>query len=201
MMNKIVLALGGIVICLSLTVLFQYERNRQLSDEKDRYKSNTMSLLSDIKRLQIDSTTMAVDTKVLRLTVDELEDNRAEDLEHIRKLGVQVNSLQAIAKHSVGVNAPIQAEVKDSVVIRDTVTVQVKTVKMDTPYLQVLGIIENNQLTGNIHLPVNLHQAVWVEYKHRFLWWSWGVKAIHQIISSDNPYVEIGYSEYIIIEK
>ncbi|PXV57418.1 cell division protein FtsL [Dysgonomonas alginatilytica] len=201
MMNKIVLALGGIVICLSLTVLFQYERNRQLSDEKNRYKSNTNSLLSDIKRLQIDSTTMAVDTRVLRLTVDELEDNRAEDLEHLQKLGVQVKSLQALAKHSLDVNAPIQAELKDSVVIRDTVTVVVKTIKMDTPYLQVSGVIENNQLTGNIHLPVTLHQAVWVEHKHRFLWWRWGVKAIHQTISSDNPYVEIGYSEYITIEK
>lgn len=201
MMNKIVLALGGIVICLSLTVLFQYERNRQLMNEKDRYRGNTISLLSDINRLQIDSTTMAVDTKVLRLTVDELEDNRAEDLEYLQKLGVQVKSLQALARHSVEVNAPIQAEVKDSVIIRDTVTVQVKTIKMDTPYLQVSGIIENNQLTGNIHLPVHLHQAVWVEHKHRFLWWRWGVKAIHQTISSDNPYVEIKYSEYITIEK
>ena len=201
MMNKIVLALGGIVICLSLTVLFQYERNRQLSLEKDRYKGNTISLLSDIKRLQIDSTTMAVDTKVLRLTVDELEDNRAADLEHLQKLGVQVKTLQAIAKHSIEVNAPIQAGVRDSVVIRDTVAIQLKTIKMDTPYLQFSGVIENNQLTGNIHLPVILHQAVWIEYKYRFLWWRWGVKAIHQTISSDNPYVEIKYSEYIMIHK
>lgn len=201
MTSKIILALGGIVICLLLTVLFQYERNRQLSDEKDRYKSNTNSLLSDIKRLQIDSTTMAVDTKVLRLTLDELENNRVADLEHIRKLGVRINSLQALAKHSLVVNAPIGAELRDSVIIRDTVTVLVKAIKMDTPYLQVNGVIENNRLTGTIHLPVNLHQAVWVEYKHRFLWWRWGVKAIHQTISSDNPYVEITCSEYITIEK
>lgn len=201
MINKIVLALGGIVISLSLTVLFQYERNRQLSDERDRHKSNTVSLLSDIKRLQVDSTTMAVDTKVLRLTLGELEDNRAANLEQIRKLGVRVKSLQALAKHSVEVNAPIQAELRDSVVIRDTVTIQVKTIKMDTPYLQVTGVVENNRLTGNIHLPVTLHQAAWVEHKHRFLWWRWGVKAIHQTISSDNPYVEITYSEYIMIEK
>lgn len=193
--------MGSMVICLLLTVLFQYERNRYLSAEKDRLKGNTNSLLSDIKRLQIDSTTMAVDTKVLRLTIGELEDNRAEDLEHIRKLGVRVKSLQALAKHEVEVNAPIQAEVKDSVIIRDTITVQVKTITMDTPYLQVTGVIENNQLTGNIHLPVNLHQAVWVEHKHRFLWWRWGVKAIHQTISSDNPHVEIKYSQYITIQK
>lgn len=176
-------------------------KGTQLSDERDRHKSNTVSLLSDIKRLQVDSTTMAVDTKVLRLTLGELEDNRAADLEQIRKLGVRVKSLQALAKHSLEVNAPIGAELKDSVIIRDTLTTQVKTIKMDTPYLQVTGVIENNRLTGNIHLPVTLHQAVWIEHKHRFLWWRWGVKAIHQTISSDNPYVEITYSEYITIEK
>ena len=69
----------------------------------------------------------------------------------------------------------------------------------NTPYLKVNGIIENNQLIRNIHLPVSLHQAVWIEPKHRFLWWRWGVKALHQTISSDNPYVEIKYSEMIEI--
>ncbi len=189
------------IVSLVTACFLLYGRAVEMQKERDRHKGNTISLLSDIKRLQIDSTTMAVDTKVLRLTVDELEDNRAEDLEHIRKLGVRVNSLQTLAKHSVEVNAPIQAEVRDSVVVRDTLTIQVKAIIMDTPYLQVSGIIENNQLTGNIYLPVNLYQAVWIEYKYRFLWWRWGVKAIHQTISSDNPYVEIGYSEYIIIEK
>jgi hypothetical protein len=50
-------------------------------------------------------------------------------------------------------------------------------------------------------LPVNLLQAVWVEPKHKFLWWRWGTKAIHQSISSDNPYVEIKYSEVMEIRK
>lgn len=47
-----------------------------------------------------------------------------------------------MAKHSLEVNAPIQAEVKDSIIVRGTITIQVKTIKMDTPYLQVSGIIE-----------------------------------------------------------
>jgi hypothetical protein len=78
---------------------------------------------------------------------------------------------------------------------------KIQAVEMNTPYLQINGIIENNHLSGNIHLPVNLHQAVWREPKHRFLWWRWGTKAVHQTISSDNPYVEIKYSEVIEIQK
>lgn len=29
---------------------------------------------------------------------------------------------------------------------------------MDTPHLKINGIIENNRSSGNIRLPVNLHQ-------------------------------------------
>jgi hypothetical protein len=72
---------------------------------------------------------------------------------------------------------------------------------MDTPYLQLCGTIENNHLSGKIYLPVTLQQAIWIEPKHRFLWWRWGTKALHQTVSSDNPYVEIRYSEVIEIRK
>ena len=60
-------------------------------------------------------------------------------------------------------------------------------------------VIEENRLKGDIKIPVTLNQAVWVEYKG---WWFWKrVKAIRQTISSNNPYVEIRYSEYIKIDK
>ena len=70
---------------------------------------------------------------------------------------------------------------------------------VEGPLLQLTGLIENKRLKGDIKVPVTLNQAVWVEYKG---WWFWKrVKAIHQSISSDNPYVEIRYSEYIKIDK
>ena len=56
------------------------------------------------------------------------------------------------------------------------------------------------ELRGQIRIPVTLHQAVWIEYKRRWLFWK-RVKAVHQTISSDNPYVEIRYSEYILLQK
>ena len=178
-----------------------YRQCKQLEKERDRYQSNTSVLLSDIQRMQIDSITMAVDVKTLRLTLDEYRRYRAEDAKQIEKLGVRLISLQTVAKHELEVNAPIQAALGDSVIIRDTVPVPVKAIHVDTPHLKISGTIEKDSLCGNIHLPVNLLQAVWVEHKHRFLWWRWGVKAVYQTISSDNPHVEIKYSEMIIIEK
>lgn len=196
-MNKysflIIAVLSGITISLL--------RSRQrLIEEKDSYKSNTEALMSEVRRIQADSSTMALDIKTLTMSLDEYKRFRAEDEEKIKKLGIRIKDLEATAKHNVEVDAPIDAEIKDSVMIRDTVPVFLKAVRMDTAYLKINGIIENDRLTGKINLPVTLNQAFWIEYKHKFLWWRWKVKAIHQTISSDNPYVEIKYSEYIKIK-
>lgn len=189
----IIAVLSGITISLL--------RSRQrLIEEKDSYKSNTEALMSEVRRIQADSSTMALDIKTLTMSLDEYKRFRAEDEEKIKKLGIRIKDLEATAKHNVEVDAPIDAEIKDSVMIRDTVPVFLKAVRMDTPYLKINGIIENDRLTGKINLPVTLNQAFWIEYKHKFLWWRWKVRAIHQTISSDNPYVEIKYSEYIKIK-
>lgn len=196
-MNKysflIIAVLSGITISLL--------RSRQrLIEERDSYKSNTEALMSEVRRIQTDSSTMALDIKTLTMSLDEYKRFRAEDEEKIKKLGIRIKDLEAAAKHNVEVDAPIDAEIKDSVIIKDTIPVFIKAVRMDTPYLKINGIIENDRLTGKINLPVTLNQAFWIEYKHKFLWWRWKVKAIHQTISSDNPYVEIKYSEYIKIK-
>ena len=196
-MNKysflIIAVLSGITISLL--------RSRQrFIEEKDSYKSNTEALMSEVRRIQADSSTMALDIKTLTMSLDEYKRFRAEDEEKIKKLGIRIKDLEATAKHNVEVDAPIDAEIKDSVMIRDTVPVFLKAVRMGTPYLKINGIIENDRLTGKINLPVTLNQAFWIEYKHKFLWWRWKVKAIHQTISSDNPYVKIKYSEYIKIK-
>lgn len=200
MLNKISSSLLAIILVLGVAVYDLYIRSNRLEKERDTYKQNTHSLLSDFKRMQIDSTTMAADVKILKLTLDEYKQYRSEDMEAIRRMKIQIKSLQSVAKHELEVNAPIAALLRDTLVLRDTTTVMIKTLEVNTPYLQINGIIDNDSLSGKIRLPVNLHQAVWVEHKYRFLWWKWGVKAVHQTISSDNPHVEIKYSEMINIQ-
>lgn len=196
-MNKYTFLIIAVLSGITISLL----RSRQrLIEEKDSYKSNTEALMSEVRRIQADSSTMALDIKTLTMSLDEYKRFRAEDEEKIKKLGIRIKDLEATAKHNVEVDAPIDAEIKDSVIIKDTIPVFIKAVRMDTPFLKINGTIENDRLTGKINLPVTLNQAFWIEYKHKFLWWRWKVKAIHQTISSDNPYVKIKYSEYIKIK-
>lgn len=197
-LNKILLL---IALGLGLATYSLYNWGSRMKEERNTYRSNTHALLADVEHIRIDSAMMASTIQVLNLSMDEYKKYRAEDAATIKKMGVRIKDLEAAGRHDVEVNAPVDAQVKDTTVIRDTVTVIVKAVKMDTPYLKLKGIIEDNHLKGNIHLPVHLHQVFWVEYKYRFLWWRWKVKAIHQTITSDNPYVEIKYTEFIKLKK
>lgn len=187
-----VLLLGGIL-------WLQHRRTIRLTEERDRFRMNNTALLSEVKRMRIDSATMAVDAKALKLTIDEYKEFRAEDAETIRRLGVKIRNLEAAARHEVEVKAPIDAAIRDTLIVRDTIPLLRQKVEMVTPHIQLTGLIENKRLKGDIKVPVTLNQAIWVEYKG---WWFWKrAKAVHQLISSDNPYVEIRYSEYIKIDK
>jgi len=201
MRTKLYVAFGIGLLILALTCIGLYKRAKILEAERNRYQNNTSALLTDIKRMQIDSTTHAVDVQTLQLTLEEYKRYRAEDVEKIKRMDVRIKSLQAVARHEIEVQAPFEALVKDTVIIRDTVSRQLQYLQMETPHLKIDASIENNLLKGKITLPVTIHQSIWVEHKRRFLWWRWGVKAVHQTISSDNPHVQIKYSEYIRIGK
>lgn len=198
-MNKILVkCLLVAVVLLGGAIWLQYRYTVRLKSERDRYLSNTTALLSEVKRMQVDSATMALDAKTLQLTLDEYKRFRAEDAATIKRLGIKVKNLEAAARHDMEVTGPIDAIVRDTIIIRDTAPILRQKVEMLTPHIELSGIIEDERLKGSIRIPVTLNQAVWVEYRG---WWFWKrVKALHQTISSDNPYVEIKYSEYIKIK-
>ena len=194
-MNKLNRILSTALLLLGGIVWLQHRHTVYLTEERDRFQMNNTTLLSCMKRMQIDSTTMALETKVLRLTVDEYKESRAEDAETIRRFGIKVKKLEAAARHKIEVRVPVDANIRDTLIIRDSIFRVRQKVEMVTPHIQLTGLIEDRHLRGDIKVPVTIHQAVWVEYKG---WWLWKrIKAIRQTISSDNPHVEIKYSEYI----
>lgn len=188
------------VLALCLVIYVQHRRSVRLIADRDRYRRNSEALLSDVRRFRIDSATTALDVQALHLSVNELERYRAEDLAKIKAMGVKIRNLEAAAKHQIEVAAPIDAIIRDTIIVRDTVPVAVQRVEMLTPHIQIQGVIEGGRLRGEIRVPVTLRQAVWIEYKRRWIFLK-RVKAVHQTITSNNPYVEVKYSEYIRIER
>ncbi|MCO7113786.1 hypothetical protein NIB75_18565 [Bacteroides uniformis] len=63
------------------------------------------------------------------------------------------------ARHEVEVKAPIDAAIRDTLIIRDTVPLLRQKVEMVTPYIQLTGLIENKRLKGDIKVPVTLNRG------------------------------------------
>lgn len=141
---------------------------------------------------------MALDVCALKLIVTEYKRLQAADAEKIQEMGVRLKSLRAVARYEAVVDIPISSPIRGTLIVRDSSAVTVQRIKMRTPSIQLSGTIEKKYLPGRIYLPVTLHQAVWIEYKRRWIFWK-KVKAVHQTITCNNPYVEILYSEYIVI--
>ena len=173
---------------------------KKLQQERDRYSANTEALLSDITRMQVDSCTTAATVQTLRLSANEYEKFRNADATTIKKMGIRIKDLEAAAKHEVVVKVPVNATVRDTIIVRDSSAITVQKVEMNTPYIQLSGLIQENRLSGRIHVPVILQQAIWIEYKRHWIFFR-RVKAVYKTISSNNPHVEIKYSEFINIQK
>ena len=53
--------------------------------------------------MRVDSVTMALDSKTLRLTLDEYKRFRVEDATIIKRLGVKIKNLEVVVRHEVEV--------------------------------------------------------------------------------------------------
>ena len=98
-MNRLNKVFLSVMLLLVSIVWLQYRRMERLTKERDRFSMNNTALLSDIKRIQSDSATMALDVKVLRLTMDEYKKFRTKDTEKIKELGMRIKHLEAAARH------------------------------------------------------------------------------------------------------
>lgn len=194
----------GIVFLIGWGVGFLIQQGtvNRVKAERDRYQNNTQSLLGQIDTLRNDSTLQAVQILTLGLTLDEYKQYRADDAATIKSLKVKLKDIQSVSKTELAVNIPIETPVEhDTIYVPNDVPVPIEMVKYKNDHIQLEGVICNDSLKANFNVPITLTQIVHKVPKHKFLWWSWGCKAIKQIITCDNPYVNINYAEYIEIQK
>ncbi len=188
-------------VCLVGVIAYQAIAIHKIKAESIVYQNNTTALLSDVERLQLDSTTSAIQINTLKLSLDEYKQYRAEDVELIKRLGVKLKDVQSSSKTTVEVDVPIQTIITHDTIYKDSASHYIQSVQYKNDYIQFDGQIVKDSLTAKINVPITLHQTLYKIPKHKFLWWSWGCKQVKQIISCDNPYVNIKYSEFIEINK
>lgn len=202
------LIIAAIVLAVAAVVTIWVQRSRinQLTGERDKYRTNTETLLQDVSRYQTKDSLNAAKVGVLELKLSEFEKYRASDAELIKTLQAKNRDLERVTTTQMETINELRATVRDSVVYLpgDTVTTILRCVDIVEPWFELHGCATpDGQFTGTHINRDSLLIVETVQYK-RWLGFLWKTKKIknRQIdVVSKNPTTKILGVEFVTIEK
>lgn len=206
MKKYIIIAAIALAIAAVATIWVQHSRINTLTGEKNKYKTNTETLLQDVTRYQTADSLNAAKVGVLELKLSEFEKYRASDAELINTLQTKNRELEAVTTAQMETITQLRGTVRDSIVYLpgDTTTTIIKCVDINDPWFSLNGCTApDGTFTGTFVNRDSILIAETVEYK-RFLNFLWKTKKIKNRdfrIVSRNPHTKILGFEVVTIEK
>lgn len=199
---KRVLIKAGVVVIILLAFIFLWNLYRSARKECERLAANQRTLLSDVDFYRTRDSLSAAGVE--RLTLSNREFRRhAEELERtVEDLQLKVRRLQAASRTAVTTAYPVEARLRDTVIVRDTVAVAdtLSRLYYTNPWVTLDGVIAGNLFRGRIESRDTLIQIVH-RVPRRFWFIRWGTKAVRQEVTTRNPYSRITYTEYIELKR
>lgn len=193
------------VVAAVATIWVQRTKIEKLTDERNRYRGNTETLLQDVETYKTKDSLNAAKVGVLELKLSEFERYRASDAELIKTLQTKNRELERVTTTQMETINELRATVRDSVVYLpgDTVTTVLRCIEYSDKWVDFDGCIKNNTFSGKIITRDSLLITETVQYK-RWLGFLWKTKKIknRQIdVVSKNPATKILGVEFVTIEK
>ena len=197
--------LAAIIMAVAPAFWFQQKRINNLTEERDKYRSNTEILLQDVKTYQTKDSLNAIKVGNLELSLAEYKKYRADDAALIKSLQTKNRDLQRVTTAQMETINELRANVRDSIVYLpgDTVTTVLRCIEYSDKWVDFDGCIINNTFSGKIITRDSLLIAETVQYKRwlGFLWKTNKIKNRQIDVVSKNPATKILGVEFITIEK
>lgn len=199
------LILAAIILAVAAAFWVQQKRINNLTVERDKYRSNTETLLQDVKTYQTKDSLNAAKVGGLELKLSEFKKYRADDAALIKSLQTKNRDLQRVTTAQMETINELRANVRDSIVYLpgDTVTTVLRCIEYSDKWVDFDGCIKNNTFSGKIITRDSLLITESVQYKRflNFLWKTKRIKNREFDIVSKNPHTKITGFEVITIEK
>lgn len=197
--------LAAIIMAVAAAFWIQQSRIKSLTAERDKYRSNTETLLQDVRTYQTKDSLNAAKVGNLELKLSEYKKYRADDAALIKSLQTKNRDLQRVTTAQMETINELRATVRDSVVYLpgDTVTTVLRCIEYSDKWVDFDGCIINNTFSGKIITRDSLLITETVQYKRwlGFLWKTKRIKNREFDIVSKNPNSKITGFEVITIEK
>lgn len=198
------LILAAIILAVAAAFWAQHAKIKRLTEERDRYRSNTEILLQNVETYQTKDSLNAAKVGVLELKLSEFEKYRTSDAELIKTLQTKNRDLRRITTTQLETINELRGTVRDSIVYLPGDTVVLRCVDISDPWFSLKGCTTpDGEFTGTFINRDSILIAETVQYR-RFLGFLWKTKKIKNReidIISRNPHTKIIGVEYIEIEK
>lgn len=195
---------AAIILAVAAALCVQHAKIKRLTDERDKYRTNTETLLQDIKTYQTKDSLNAAKVGNLTLKISEYEKYRADDLALIKTLQTKNRGLQRVTTTQLETINELRGTVRDSIVHLPGDTTVLRCVDIVEPWFELHGCTHpDNTFTGTHINRDSLLIAETVQYKRfwGFLWKTNKVKNREIDVVSKNPATHILGVEFVSIEK
>lgn len=195
--------LAVVIIAAAISVVWADRTINRLTAERDKYRNNTETLLSDVETYRVRDSLNAARVQSLELSVKEFERFRAADAALIKQLKARNRDLAAVNKTQSQTIIELQAAPRDTFIVRDSIPIPAVAVHCGDAWFDFDGLLTATEFTGTLANRDSLIVAESVQYKRflGFLWKTNKVKNRRVDVVSKNPHTSILGVEHIVIEK
>lgn len=206
MKKYLIIAAIALAVAAVVTIWVQRSRINTLTGERDKYRTNTETLLQEVSRYQTKDSLNAAKVGVLELKLSEFEKYRASDAELIKTLQTKNRDLERVTTTQMETINELRATVRDSIVYLpgDTVTTVLRCIDIVEPWFELHGCTTPAGVFTGTHINRDsLLIAETVQYKRfwGFLWKTKKIKNREIDVVSKNPSTRILGVEFVTIEK
>lgn len=195
--------LAVVIIAAAISVVWADRTINRLTAERNKYRNNTETLLSDVETYRVRDSLNAARVQSLELTVKEFERFRAADAALIKQLKARNRDLAAVNKTQSQTIIELQAAPRDTFIVRDSIPIPAVAVHCGDAWFDFDGLLTATEFTGTLANRDSLLIAESVQYKRflGFLWKTNKVKNRRVDVVSKNPHTSILGVEHVVIEK
>ena len=150
--------------------------------EKERFEANQTTLMTSLNNFKFRDSLNAVENGRLKLSISELKELREADFKLIKELKLRPKDVETITKVKVVTRDSIIFQLKDS------------CINYESEWTKVSGCIGD---TLSIETSDSIAFIAHKEYKHKFLFFRWGLQRAKVKIINFNPRSSIKSPEWI----
>ena len=150
--------------------------------EKERFEANQTTLMTSLNNFKFRDSLNAVENGRLKLNLSELKELREADFKLIKELKLRPKDVETITKVKVVTRDSIIFQLKDS------------CINYESEWTKVSGCIGD---TLSIETSDSIAFIAHKEYKHKFLFFRWGLERAKVKIINFNPRSNVKSPEWI----